>query len=85
QPIHPNQNEGLLEGTVIQKAFDLLDKVSEIRNQAVRVTHANQMKQKAYHDQHLQLSPEFGIGDKVLLKNAARKYSHSNKFALKCK
>ncbi|CAG8784016.1 19763_t:CDS:2, partial [Racocetra persica] len=43
------------------------------------------VKQKTYHDQRHQIISGFEIGDKVLLEDAAKKYSRSEKFSPKCK
>ncbi|CAG8748212.1 857_t:CDS:1, partial [Cetraspora pellucida] len=47
--------------------------------QALRQIELNQQKQKERHDQHITATPDFGIGDKVLVYDARRMGTHSRK------
>ncbi|CAG8469060.1 21400_t:CDS:2 [Gigaspora rosea] len=75
QPIHLSQTEEGLEGTILQRTFDLVNIIPMIRNEAVKNVHQQQIKDKTYHDQKYHLSAGFDIEEKVLLENASkRKY-----------
>lgn len=84
QPIHPNRSEELLEGTILQRTFELINEVPTIRSQVVERIHQKQENMKVYHDKKHRISPGFDIGDKVLLEDAKKRYSRSDKFAPKC-
>ncbi|CAG8778341.1 4087_t:CDS:1, partial [Ambispora leptoticha] len=75
----PIDLDDLLEGTIIQRTFQLLEDLLITRHEAVvRIQHAQQ-KQKARHDRKACFPPNLSIGDKVLLYRASKKYNRSVK------
>ncbi|CAG8681485.1 23939_t:CDS:2 [Gigaspora rosea] len=65
----PSQTEEGLEGTILQRTFELVNIVPVIREKAIRNIHQQQIKDKTYHDQKRHLSVGFDIGEKVLLED----------------
>ncbi|CAG8759806.1 8759_t:CDS:2 [Cetraspora pellucida] len=55
------------------------------RNKAVKQVRSAQLKQKAYYDRHIKVTPEFHVGTKVLLFDAAHLMSRSHKLNQKWK
>ncbi|CAG8646160.1 14318_t:CDS:1 [Gigaspora rosea] len=84
QPIHPSHSDELLEGMILQKTFELINEVPLVRYQTVEKLHQKQKEIKTYHDRKICVSFGFKIGNKVLLENAKKRYSWSNKLTSKC-
>lgn len=84
QLIYPSQTEEILEGTILQRIFELLHEAPVIRNKAVENVCRVQIKDKTYYDQKYHLSSGFDIREKVLLEDARKRYSHSYKLHPKC-
>ena len=84
-PAHPSESEDLLNGTFLQRMYELTTKMPNTRKQALLQIRDNQQKQKANHDRKLKDTTTFGIGDKVLAYDMQRMNAPSHKFAPKWK
>ncbi|CAG8687514.1 36332_t:CDS:1, partial [Racocetra persica] len=82
-PIYPSQDEEMLEGIILQRLFDLMQTIPPLQERAQIQVIQQQGQVKDHHNKYHQISAEFKIGEKVLLKNVAKKYSHSDKFTPK--
>ncbi|CAG8779766.1 8416_t:CDS:2, partial [Gigaspora rosea] len=65
-----DQTEEGIEGTILQRTFELVNILPVIREKAIGNIHQQQVKDKTYHDQKHHLSVGFDIGEKVLLEDA---------------
>jgi Integrase zinc binding domain/Integrase core domain len=61
QPLHPSSSDELLEGTIIQRTYDLIEHLPRLRDAAVSNIQQAQDKQKTYHDAHHRTAPEFDM------------------------
>ncbi|CAG8785452.1 18378_t:CDS:1, partial [Dentiscutata erythropus] len=84
-PFHPDENEKLLEGTFLQRIFELVEILPKVRNNAVRRVEKAQESAKRRHDQDLQHIEKFKKGDLVLVYKASQQYLKSHKLHPKWK
>ncbi|CAG8477697.1 4990_t:CDS:2 [Dentiscutata erythropus] len=80
QPIHPDNNEELLEETILQRTYELIEQLPQIRHTALGNIQQSQECQKYYHDTNYKLAPEFDIGEKIWMYDASKEQSRSRKF-----
>ena len=79
-PIEPyEETEYNLQDSILHRAFELIDKLPELQNNAKEKTNKLQQKQKEYFD--AKIHPEtFEIGDKVWIIRKDIEHSQSAKF-----
>ena len=68
-----------LQDSILHRAFELIDKLPDLQNDAQEKTRKSQQKQKEYFD--TKIHPEtFEIGDKVWIQRKELEHSRSAKF-----
>lgn len=76
----PNVNDEIdIEGSILTRAYDLIDKLPQLQQEAQERTLKSQEKQKAYFDSKIHIE-EFDIGDKVWIQRKEIEKSRSAKF-----
>ncbi|CAG8747119.1 3456_t:CDS:1, partial [Dentiscutata heterogama] len=78
-PIHPSETGNLLEGTIIQRIYELENDLPTAQNQTMERIKAQQQKQKDRHDRQIKATPDFNIGDKVYVEDTRKMKTHSHK------
>ncbi|CAG8686193.1 10264_t:CDS:2 [Gigaspora rosea] len=84
-PLHLEETEDLLDGTIIQRLYEINNDLLEVHKKVLHRIEEVQQKQKEKHDQHLKVMPNFNIGDKVLVLDAKKASTHSHKLTPKWK
>ncbi|RIB19971.1 hypothetical protein C2G38_2180430 [Gigaspora rosea] len=72
-------NEIDLQGSILQRAYDLIEKLPNYQNQARQNTERSQQKQKVRFDANIR-TEAFEIGDKVWIQRKELEASRSAKF-----
>jgi Integrase zinc binding domain/Integrase core domain len=82
EDLEPGENFGKL--AITSRTFDLIN-LTEERSKALENIEKSQIQQKRRHDKQIKGETKFEIGDKVLLKDAAKEKQHSGKLRFKWK
>ena len=79
-PVEPQEETEIdLQNSILHRAFELIDKLPDLQNDAQVKTRKSQQKQKEYFD--TKIHPEtFEIGDKVWIQQKELEHSRSAKF-----
>src|SRR6185437_11508689 len=79
-PVEPQEETEInLQNSILHRAFELIDKLPDLQNDAQEKTRKSQQKQKEYFD--TKIHPEtFEIGDKVWIQRKELEHSRSAKF-----
>src|SRR5436189_469121 len=84
-PIEDFENEeNFGKDTIIGRTYDLINLVDE-RIEALENIERSQVQQKNRHDTKIKEETKFNIGDKILLKDAAKEKQYSGKLSSKWK
>ena len=79
-PVEPEQQEEIdLQGSILQRAYNLIEKLLQYHIEAQQNTEKSQQKQKEYIDKRVRFE-EFEIGDKVWVQRKELEHSRSAKF-----
>jgi hypothetical protein len=80
-PVEPTEidDEIDLQGSILQRAYDLIEKLPNYQNQARQNTERSQQKQKVRFDANIR-TETFEIGDKVWIQRKELEASRSAKF-----
>jgi len=84
-PIEDFENgENFGKDAIIERSYDLINLVDE-RIKALENIERSQVQQKNRHDIKIKEETKFNIGDKILLKDAAKEKQYSGKLSSKWK
>src|SRR6185312_12770389 len=79
-PVEPQEETEIdLQNSILHRAFELIDKLPDLQNDAQEKTRKSQQKQKEYFDTKIH-SETFEIGDKVWIQRKELEHSRSAKF-----